>query len=182
MFLMMLRVVPWIARLRRSSSGRSTLMAFVFSSSVTLMLGCQFHSSLAPLGPSTLILPPSSFTFTPEGIATGCLPIRDMVLALYLSSSWQTPPVRAGVIRHAPALTGGVRLPNVGNHFAADFFLAGLAVAHDALVRADDRDSEAVEHSLQLVRALVDAQARLADAADVADHLLAFRAVLQVHA
>src|SRR5262245_44361873 len=76
MFLMSERVRPCRARLSRSSSGRVALTALPSES--TFMFGCQANSSL-PLGPSTLILPASTWTLTPDGIATGCLPILDIV-------------------------------------------------------------------------------------------------------
>src|SRR5438270_131859 len=75
MLLIKERVRPCKARLSRSLSGRVTLTALPSDS--TFIAGCGTSSSL-PLGPSTRILPPSRFTLTPAGMATGCLPIRDI--------------------------------------------------------------------------------------------------------
>src|SRR5262245_8177144 len=75
---------------------------------------------------------------------------------------------------------GGGLSPHHTQHFAADPLLAGLAVAHHALRRAQDGDAEAVEHLLQLLGPLVVPAAGPARPADRPDHFLAVRTVLQV--
>src|SRR5215212_7329419 len=72
--------------------------------------------------------------------------------------------------------------PDQTQPFPADALLAGPAVAHDALGRAQDGDAEAVEHLLELLGPLVVPAAGAARPLDNADDLLALGAVLQVHA
>src|SRR5262245_21722605 len=150
MLLIRLRVRPCRLRLIRSSSGRVTFTALALSSYSTRMLRWYAISNL-PLGPSTKTLPGSTFTLTPDGTTTGCLPIRD-----------------------TDAL-----LPDRAEHFAAQLLGPGLPVAHHALVGADHRDAQPFEHRLQLRAPLVNAAARLADPVQTADHLLLRRAVFQ---
>src|SRR5581483_9841026 len=158
MLLMSERVRPCSERLRRSSSGRVTWMTFFWSSTVTFMAGCGLSSSL-PLGPSTRSLPPSSATLTPPGMATGCLPIRDMVIPYSFVSER--------------------RLVDGAEQLAAQALGAGLAVAHDAAAGAEDGDAQAVEDGAQVLVAVVEAATGLAGAGDAADDALALGAVLE---
>src|SRR5882724_5681607 len=119
MLLIRLRVRPCSERLRRPSSGRLTVTALPSLS--IFMLGCRSISSL-PLGPSTRILPSAMWTFTPPGMATGCLPIRDMALSRLCFP-----------------------LPHVAQNFAAQTLGPRLPVADHASVGGDDRDAEAVQ-------------------------------------
>src|SRR5580704_9598878 len=95
-----------------------------------------------PLGPFTVTVWPSSVTLTPEGMAMGFLPIRDMALV------------------HAQ------------EDFAADIGVAGGVVRHDALGRRQDRDAKAVLDRLQVADRRVDPTARLGDPGDLGDHRL----------
>src|SRR5579871_2464242 len=153
MLLIRLRVRPCRARLRRSSSGRVTLMTLPASSCFTWMLRWWAISSL-PLGPSTSTLPSRTCTLTPAGMTTGCFPIRDM--------------------------TPSPSLPNGAEQFAAEALGAGLAVAHDPLAGAEDGDPQPVEHRPQVLDAAVQAPPRLAGPVDRADHLFALGAVFEV--
>src|SRR5438067_490279 len=129
-----LRVRPCRARFWRSSSGRVTRMTLAAVSYSTLMLRCGRTLSL-PSGPSTRTSPSSRATLTLAGTGTGCLPIRDIFRPL--------------------------TLPNRAEELAAQPLGAGLAVAHDALARAQDADAQAVQHRAQLGGAAVQAAARL---------------------
>ena len=89
-------------------------------------------------------LPSATFTLTPAGTATGCLPIRDMALRF--------APLRRERLDHSP---------HGAEQLAADVAApAGLAVAHHAPAGAEDGDAQAVEHRLQFLVALVHAAAR----------------------
>src|SRR5262249_21377071 len=88
-----------------------------------------------PFGPSARTVPSATWTFTPWGIGTGFLPIRDM------SGS----------------------LPDVREDFAADLLPAGLAVGHHALRRGDERDTHPGEDRGNLVVGHVDAPAGRGD-------------------
>src|SRR5215475_6987445 len=74
------------------------------------------------------------------------------------------------------------RLPNGAEQLAADALGPRLAVAHDALVGAQDGDAQAIEDGPQLGVAPVQAPPRLAGAVDAADDALALGAVLEVEA
>src|SRR5207302_3919232 len=117
------------------------------------MLGWTLSARGPPLGPFTLMFWPATSIVTPAGMTTGCLPIRDMALVL-LS-------------------------PHRAKQLAAQALGAGLAIAHDALARADDADAQAVQHGLELCRAPVEPTARPARALNVPNDALAFRPVLQ---
>src|SRR5262249_42629084 len=92
------------------------------------------------------------FTFTPAGMVTGCLPIPDISRLL----------------------------PHDAEPLAAQLLRAGLAVAHDALVGANNADFLPAQHGPDLARADVNPAAGLALPLDVADDALALGAVLQV--
>src|SRR5436190_5215258 len=125
------RVRPCSALLCFSSSGRVTTRFFLSSSSLTVMAGWTLSSSL-PLGPSTLTRWSLTETLTPLATGTGFLPILLM-----------TSPSSA--VRRARCARGSTVLAYGAEEFAADLFLARLAVAHDALGRADDADAHAVQ-------------------------------------
>src|SRR5262245_7484738 len=157
------RVRPCRARFWRLSSGRVTLSALPPSASLTTMAGCGANSSL-PLGPSTRTLPSATWTLTPAGTTTGCLPIRDMI--------------RTPVTPLAEAASGDL-LPHLAEQFAADALGAGLAIADDAAVGAQNRDAQAFQHGLQFLVAAINPQPRPAGALQVTNHALPFRTVLE---
>src|SRR5699024_6692864 len=103
--------------------------------------------------PFTVTVVPSMVTSTPAGTVIGSLPIRDMSNLPFL--------------------------PNIGDDFAADALLAGIAVGHDAVARRDDRRAKATEHARHLFLASVNAQTRLGDALDAANGLGLLVAVLE---
>src|SRR5258708_5834674 len=156
MLLIRLRVRPCRDRLRRPSSGRLTVTALPSVS--IFMLGCGSISSL-PLGPSTRILPSAMLTFTPPGMATGCLPIRDMALSRLCFP-----------------------LPHVTQNFAAQALGPRLPIANHPAIGGDDRDAEAVQDARQLAVAAVNPAAGRAHALDAPNHPFPFRAVLEVDA
>src|SRR5688572_6046927 len=73
-------------------------------------------------------------------------------------------------------------LADRAEQLAADVLLAGLAVAHHALARADHGDAHAVEHLGELFDLVIDAATGLAEALDLVDDLLARHRVLELHA
>src|ERR1700761_8638883 len=89
-----------------SSRGVRVSSPFSWRSSTSSM---TVHESW-PLGPFTVTVWPSSVRVTPEGIAMGFLPIRD--------------------ICYLPAAS-----INAAEHFAAHVLVAGHGVGHDALGR-----------------------------------------------
>src|SRR5439155_21226848 len=99
----------------------------------------------APFGPWTLTVFPSTVTVTPAGMATGSLPIRDIV-----------PP-----------------LPDEGDELATGARLPRLAVCHQAFRRAEDRDAEPVPHARNLGRADVAAKTGRRHALQLANARLA---------
>src|SRR2546426_1989539 len=107
-----------------------------------------------PLGPSTLTRFPSTCTFTPGGMRTGFLPIRDMARPL----------------------------PHVGEHFAAHLLLARLPVGQQAPGRRHDGHAHAGQDRGDLVVGHVDPPAGGGHPHEPRDHLLVVGAVLEVHA
>src|SRR6478752_6664058 len=154
MLLTRVRVRPCRALLWRSSSGRLTSRT---PSPCSTVIGAATVWDRVPLGPLTVTSGPSIAMSTPDGTATGSLPIRDMLVFSFSVSS----------------------LPDVGEDFPTHALLVCLAVGQQALARRDDRDTQAAEH-LRETRVLgVDPQARLADAADARDGALPVAAVLE---
>src|SRR3954469_6586203 len=121
------------------------------------MIGAATVWDRVPLGPLTVTSAPSIATSTPDGTATGSLPIRDMLVFSFSVSS----------------------LPDVGEDFPTHALLVRLAVGQQALARRDDRDAQAAEHLRQAGVLGVDPQARLGDAAGAGDGALAVLAVLE---
>src|SRR5712691_595311 len=145
------RAMPCSARACRWSASR--LRTTVLFSTRALSSGGMAWASL-PLGPSALTRPFSTWTFTPWGMTTGFLPIRDIV-----------------------SLS-----PHVGEDFAADLLLAGLAVGHDTPGRRHDRHAHAAQDGRDLVVTDVDPPSRRGHAHQPRDHLLVGRAVLEIDA
>src|SRR5216110_2818392 len=107
-----------------------------------------------PFGPSARTVPSVTSTFTPCGMGTGFLPMRDI-----------SDP-----------------LPHVGENFAADLLLACLAIGHHALGRRDERAAHAGEDRRDPVVGDVDPPPRRGHPHEPGDHLLVAEAVLEVDA
>src|SRR5258708_2815029 len=90
----------------------------------------------SPFGPFTFTVLPVIATVTPFGTAIGNFPIRDMLV---------------------------ISLPDEGEELAARTGLPRLAVGHEALRRAEDRDPQPVADARDLPGADVLAQARRRD-------------------
>src|SRR5215471_6837087 len=71
------RYVPHMARARLVSARGSTLTSLPSTLAAT---SPRSTSESAPLGPFTLTVCPSTLAVTPDGIATGFFPTRDMVI------------------------------------------------------------------------------------------------------
>src|SRR5579864_614861 len=146
MLLTSARVVPHSAR----ACFDSLLGTILTSPSATVAVTSELIVRLSlPLPPLTVSTWPARLTWTPLGIATGCLPMRDIAFSQPLSS------------KH-PA-----------QHLAADLGDAGLAVRHDAARRRQDRDAEAVIDPRQVDELRINAAARFRHARNLADHRLA---------
>src|SRR6478672_3488117 len=154
MLLTRVRLRPWRALLWRSSSGRLTSRT---PSPFSTVIGAATVWDRVPFGPLTVTCAPSIATSTPDGTATGSLPIRDMLVFSFSVSS----------------------LPDVGEDFPTHALLVRLAVGQQALARRDDRDAQAAEHLRETPVLGVDPEAGLADATDAGDRALAVLAVLQ---
>ena len=77
MFATMVRESPCSSFARRSSLGRATTIAF---SSFVTVNGSEIVTESEPFGPFTETALPFTFTSTPDGIATGIFPIRDIAI------------------------------------------------------------------------------------------------------
>src|SRR5579871_3793843 len=154
MFATSARMRPWKALWRFWSVRRETFTAA--PSTATEIPSGSLRSSL-PFGPWTKTEPPFTSTLTPEGIATGCLPIRDMRASPFVRS-----------------------LVDGADDLAADPLRAGLAVGQDPLRGREDRDAEAVQDERQGVHLRVDAPAGLGRAVHERQHVLALGTVLEV--
>src|SRR3954452_16054647 len=107
----------------------------------------------SPRGPLTFTMLLSTVTVTPLGIVTGILPIRDMASLL----------------------------PDDGDELAAGARLSRLAVGHQALVGAHDREAKAVANARDLADGDVFPKAGGRHALELADNGLA-AGVLEPHA
>src|SRR5712692_1252962 len=135
MLAMSARVRPCRARVAFSSSLRATVS--VPFSCLRLTFGWNVCVS-SPLGPFTFSVLPSILASTPFGRATGSRPMR----LIYLSD-----------------------LPDIREDFPAQTLALGLAAGHETGRGRDDGDAQTAEDPRHLGLARVDAQARLADAA-----------------
>src|SRR5262245_43170792 len=106
-----------------------------------------------PLGPSARIIEPSMCTVTPRGMPMGCLPIRDMAF-----------------------------LPDVGEDFAPDPFLAGGTARDDAPRGGQHGHPHPPQHAGDRVVGHIHAAPRSGHAHQSRDHLLVGRPVLEVDA
>src|SRR4029077_838534 len=124
------------------SPRRSTVIVPLSSLAATSSVN---RSESSPFGPFICTCWPSTAAVTPDGIATGLLPIFDM-------NSFPDPSEHRA------------------ENFAADVLLAGVVVGHNAFRRRQDRDTQAVIDARQVPHRRVDAAARLRHARDLADH------------
>src|SRR5579884_4033462 len=103
-----------------------------------------------PSGPATATRAGSIVTVTPSGTGMGAFPIRL------------------------------IRLPDEGDHFAADAALLRGAARDEAGRRREDRDAHPAEHARKAVLPRVDPAARLRHALQARDDPLAVAAELEV--
>src|SRR5574341_2407550 len=151
MFATSARARPCSARTLRSSPDRE--MTIWFPSTFAESPAGTGWASL-PFGPSALTHPSATCTFTPCGMGTGFLPIRDIV---------------------APS-------PHVGEDFPAHLLLARVAVRDHALRRRQERHAHPAEDRRDPAVRDVDAPARRGHPHEPGDHLLVGGTVLEVHA
>src|SRR5215470_18241581 len=116
-----------MARARLVSARGSTLTSLLSTLAVTSV--CSVTAS-APFGPLILTVWPSTTAVTPEGIATGFFPTRDMAV---------DPGSRSE----------GCGLEHRAEDFAAHVVVAGVVIGHHALGRGQDRHPQAVVHARQ---------------------------------
>src|SRR6478736_6920565 len=154
MLLTRVRVRPCRALLWRSSSGRLTSRT---PSPCSTVIGAATVWDRVPLGPLTVTIGPSIAMSTPDGTATGSLPIRDMLFFSFSVSS----------------------LPDVGEDFPTHALLVCLAVGQQALAGRDDRDTQSAEHLRKAGALGVDPEAGLADAAYARNGALAVATELE---
>src|SRR5262245_11585559 len=149
MLAMSVRVSPWSPRWNPSSTVRSTM---IVPSSLRMATSAWNVCSSEPRGPVTATREPSTTTSTLPGISMGCLPMRLTVLPL---------------------------LPDECQDLAAEAVPRRVAVGHQALRGAHDRDAEPAHHAGQPVALRVHAAAGLGHALQAGDGALAALAVLQ---
>src|SRR5712692_9566226 len=145
MLLTRARVVPHIARARFDSSFGAIVTAPSAIVAVTSLLTARESVPSAPLA---VRIWPARSTATPSGIATGCLPIRDIVLFPYASE-------------------------HSAQDLAADLGGAGLVVRHDPARGRQDRYAEPVIDPRQLKELRINPPPRLRHARNLANHRFA---------
>src|SRR5438309_388963 len=117
MLLTSARVVPHIARARLLSSFGAIVTAPSAIVAVTSPLTARLNVPSRPLAVSVW---PDSWTSTPDGIATGCLPIRDM--ALPSEHPAQHLAADHGLARPLPIADAGQHVAErVGHHGSPPF-------------------------------------------------------------
>src|SRR4030088_1517151 len=136
-----------MARARLVSARGSTLTSFF--STLASTSPCSTSES-APLGPFTLTTWPSTLAVTPEGMATGFFPTRDMVIDPGSLIRW------SGLKHRAEDLS-------------ADIVVARVVIGHDALGRRQDRDPQPVVHARQRLHRGIDSPPRLRHPRNLAD-------------
>src|SRR5919198_3082963 len=144
------RASPWRARTLRSSPARE--MTTWLPSTFALSPEGRGWTSL-PFGPSALTAPSTTCTFTPCGIATGFLPMRDIV---------------------RPS-------PHVGEDFPAHALLPSVSVGEDPPRRRQEDDAHPAEDRRDPIAGDVHTPSRRGHPHEPGDHLLVPRAVLEVH-
>src|SRR5262245_57860911 len=73
-------------------------------------------------------------------------------------------------------------LPNLTKNLTTQLFFAGLAIAFDTFVRADNRHAQAIKHRAQLLVTAINPAARRADPANRLDHTFTVVAVFEINA
>src|SRR5262245_53983365 len=109
-------------------------------------------SDIAPLGPLTLTVWPSTTAVTPDGMATGFFPTRDMAQ----SKGWLK--------------SEGCGLEDRAEDLSAHIVVACVVIGHHALGRGEDRDAQPVVHARQALDRGIDPPPRLRDSRNLADH------------
>src|ERR1700733_8830294 len=148
---MIARVVPHIMRLRVSRLRGLTTTLLASTLTSTSSDSGIFCS---PSLPFAVIMPPAMATCTPAGISTGYFPTRD---------------IRAVPLEHA------------AEDFAANIGSASLGIAHHALRRGQDGNTQAGIDPRQFLDLRIHAAAGLGDAIDLLDDRFAL-IVLQLDA
>src|SRR5256714_8907982 len=136
MLLTRARVVPHSARARFVSLPGVIVTAPFSTVAATSPLTVVVS---APRRPLTVSVWPESCTSTPCGMATGCLPIRDMITS------------KPGVSEHA------------AQHLAADIGSAGFVVGQNAARGRQDRDAEPAIDARQIDKLRIDTAAAVGD-------------------
>src|SRR5579862_6907762 len=139
------REVPHSARASLVSLRGSTLTPS--APTLTRTSPCS-TSCMAPLGPFTLTVWPSTLAVTPEGTATGFFPTRDMACS-------------------------SVSLEYRAEDLPAHIGVAGIVVGHHALGGGQDRHAQAVVDPRQIPHRGIDPPAGLGDPGNLPDHRLA---------
>src|SRR5262245_16455941 len=132
-----------MARARLVSARGSTLTSL--PSTLAATSPCSTSES-APLGPFTLTVCPSTLAVTPDGIATGFFPTRDMAIR--------------SVAR---------RSEHRAEDFSAHVVVARVVIGHDALGRGEDRNAQSIVHPRQRLHRGIDPPSRLRHPRDLAD-------------
>src|SRR5438128_7609448 len=145
-----------MARARLVSARGSTLTSLPCTMAATSP--CSATAS-APFGPLSFTIWPSTVAVTPEGIATGFFPTRDMT------------EVRSLRLRQCAILwsTSKDRKEN----FPAYVVLTGVVIGHHTLGRREDRDPQSVVDTRQRLDRGIDPPSRFRYARNLADHRLA---------
>src|SRR5438105_2602489 len=129
-----------MARWRGCSLRPETMLCPSFSS---IRISASSSRLSSPLGPLTETRVPSMRISTPEGMATGILPTRD------------------------------IGSPHVAEYFATHAAAAGFLTGHNALRRGEDGDTKAAVDARDLALGRIDAQPRPAHALEAHDDRLA---------
>src|ERR1700733_5356599 len=148
---MIARVVPHIMRLRVSRLRGLTTTLLASTLTSTSSDSGIFCS---PSLPFAVIMPPAMATCTPAGISTGYFPTRD---------------IRAVPLEHA------------AEDFAANIGSASLGIAHHALRRGQDGNTQAGVDPRQFLDFCIDATAGFGDPVDLLDDRFAL-VILQLDA
>src|SRR3972149_2019321 len=151
MFATSARASPCGPRPGRSSPAR-VMTSSLFSSRALRPAGTGCAS--LPFGPSARTVAPSIWTFTPDGILMGFLPIRDI----------------------------GCPSPHVGEDFAADLLLACVPAGDDAPRRRHERHTHPAQDRRDVILRHVHAAPGRRDPHQTRDDLLVARPVLEADA
>src|SRR5882724_577894 len=141
-----------MARARLGSARGSTLTSPF--STLAATSPCSTTES-APFGPFTFTVCPSTTAVTPEGMATGFFPTRDMVLD------------------PGSLILGPSALEHGAEDLSAHIVVARVVIGHHALGRGEDRDPQPVVHPRQVPYRRIDPPSRLRHPRNLADDRLA---------